>query len=93
MSMLTISSTCRAEGGAAGRVGFRENQLVLDGAATEWLTCLSVVLRRRGPSLGRAVNDGLYSMINSLSSFVGDDGGMPSLIGADSPLKRSPKIL
>ena len=45
-------------------------------------------------ALGRSVKVGVYSITNSLSSFsfVGETGA-PSLIGADSPLNRSPKIL
>lgn len=52
------------------------------------------VWHRRSMPLGRSVSRGLYSITKSLSSFslVGDTGA-PSLMGADSPLNRSPKIL
>lgn len=45
--------------------------------------------------LGRSVKPVRYSMMKSISSFslIGLEGGMPSLTGAESPLKRSPKSL
>ena len=73
-------------------VGLRLNQDVAFGSCMV-LAALSTVPLRLMPS-GRSVSVGLYSITNSLSSFslVGDTGA-PSLIGADSPLNKSPKIL
>lgn len=52
------------------------------------LTALCAVSRRR--IRGRSVKVGLYSMTNSVSSLAGEEAGMPSLIGADSPLNIFP---
>lgn len=45
--------------------------------------------------LGRSVKPVRYSMMKSISSvsLIGLEGGMPSLTGAESPLKRSPNSL
>ena len=57
------------------------------------LEIVEAVSRRLKEVAGREVRVGVYSIRNSVSSFslVGEIGG-PKRIGADSPLKRSPKM-
>lgn len=75
-------------------VGLRVNQEALRVCCGGVLRVVSVVSRRANVLVGREVRVGTYSITNSVSSFslVGEMGG-PRRMGADSPLKRSPKIL
>lgn len=90
MFMLRNSSVCAAGELVAGTdwLGFRLNQDDL-AAGLVGATVATLLFRRLN---GRSVKPGRYSMMNSLSSFVGDVG-TPNCTGADSPLNKSPKIL
>ena len=68
------------------------NQLPGRGFVGEDDGCVWAMLIRRGFA-GREVSVGVYGIISSSSSFSGDEGRIPSRIGADSPLNRSPKSL